>query len=305
MVSVPQRKRTGLTPKQRHNTLLAMAFISPWIVGFLWFLLYPVVYSLYLSFTRYTGFGSPTWIGLENYGRMFSDDLFWTSLYNTIYYTVLSVPIGAAVAMTMAIAMNQRLREVGLYRAALYLPSVLPLFAVSFIFIALLNPQYGLINAILRAVGLDGINWLGDPNWAKIAIVGMAQLGAGNAALVFLAGLRAVPITLYESAELDGAGTWRKFWSITLPLITPILLYNVILGLGQGLQVFTQAYILTGGGPNNATLFYVYFLYNNAFSYSQMGYASALSWVLFVISFGIALLVFRWSNRWVNYELVT
>jgi multiple sugar transport system permease protein len=300
-----ERRSIGLTPKQRRSLIVGLLFISPWIIGFLAFQIYPICYTLYLSFTSYTGFGSPQWIGLQNYVRMFTQDpLFWTSLYNTLYYTILAVPIGLAVALIMAIAMNQNLKEVAIYRAALYLPSILPVFAISFIFLVLLNPQFGLVDYILSLLHLPSIDWLGDPRWAKLAIVMMAQLGAGNAALVFLAGLRAVPITLYEAAQIDGASWWTRFWRITIPLISPVILYNLILGLSGGLQIFTQSYILTQGGPDNATTFYVYYLWENAFSYSEMGYAAAMSWVLFIVSFAIAMIVFRWSNRWVNYELV-
>lgn len=297
-------RRSRWSRIERRNLRLGLLFISPWIFGFLAFQLYPILYTLYLSFTQYTGFGSAQWIGLTNYVQLVRDPLFWTSLYNTVYYTVLAVPIGLVVALVMALAMNQQLKEVAVYRAALYLPSVLPLFAISFIFLALLNPQFGFVDYVLTLVHVPAIDWLGDPRWAKLAIVMMAQLAAGNAALVFLAGLRAVPITLYEAAEIDGAGWLRRFFSVTLPLLTPVILYNLILGLSVGLQIFTQAYILTDGGPDNATSFIVFYLYDNAFSYSQMGYAAAISWVLFIISFGIALLVFRWSNRWVSYELV-
>lgn len=294
-----------LTAKQWGRLRLGLLFISPWIVGFLVFQLYPILYSLYLSFTQYTGFGTPTFVGLQNYIRLFTEDpLFWTSLYNTLYYTLIAVPVGIAVALVMAIAMNQQVKEVAVYRAALYLPSVLPLFAISFIFLALLNPQFGIIDYILSAFHIQPIDWLGDPKWAKLAIVLTAQLGAGNAALVMLAGLRAIPVTLYEAAIIDGARWWTRFWRITIPLLTPVILYNLILGITAGLQVFTQSYVLTTGGPANSTLFLVYYLYNNAFTYSAMGYASALSWVLFIISFGIAMLVFRFFNRFVNYELV-
>jgi multiple sugar transport system permease protein len=304
-LGLERARRARLTAKQWRRFRLGLLFISPWIVGFLVFQLYPIVYSLYLSFTRYTGFGTPTWVGLANYTRLFTaDPLFWQSLYNTVYYTLIAVPVGIAMALVMAIAMNQQVKEVAIYRAALYLPSVLPLFAISFIFLALLNPQFGIIDYILSAFHIPAIDWLGDPKWAKLAIVLTAQLGAGNAALVMLAGLRAIPVTLYEASVIDGARWWTRFWRITIPLLTPVILYNLILGITAGLQVFTQSYVLTTGGPANSTLFLVYYLYNNAFAYSEMGYASALSWVLFILSFGLAMLVFRFFNRWVNYELV-
>ncbi len=291
--------------QHRRNLGVGLLFISPWIVGFLAFTVYPILYSLKLSFERYSGFQPPVSLGTQNYTRLFGDDLFWQSLYNTLYYTILAVPLGIVVAILLALAMNRHVREVSLYRAALYLPSILPVFALSFIFLVLLNPKLGLISNVLTLVGLPPTNYLADPAGAKIAIVVLAQLGAGNAALIFLAGLRGIPVTLYEAARMDGAGPARSFFSVTLPLLTPVILYNLITGLGGGLQVFTQAYILTQGGPNNATLFYVYYLYNNAFRYAQLGYASAMALVLFAISLVLAFILFAASRRFVNYELVS
>ena len=289
---------------QLRKLALGLLFISPWIVGFLVFTIYPIYYTLRISFTRYSGFGEPVWVGLANYRGLLSDVVFRDSLLNTLYYTALAVPIGIVVAMAMAIAMNQPLREISVYRAALYLPSILPLFAVSFIFIALLDPNTGVVSRLLIALGLPSINWFGDPRYAKLGIVLLAQLGAGSTALVFLAGLKAIPKTLYEAAVLDGATPIRRFWSVTLPLMTPVILYSLILGLSLGLQVFAQAYIITNGGPADATNFYVFYLYNQAFRYSQMGAASAMAWVLFVITLLLSALIFWTSRRWVNYETV-
>ena len=284
--------------------MLGLLFISPWIVGFLAFTIYPILYTLRISFTRYSGFGEPLWIGLANYRALLSDTVFWNSLNNTLYHTALAVPIGIVVAMAMAIAMNQPLREISLYRAALYLPSVLPLFATSFIFIALLDPNRGLVNQLMESLGLPNINWFGDPDYAKLGIVLLAQLGAGGTALVFLAGLKAIPKTLYEAAVLDGAGPLRRFFSVTLPLMTPVILYSLILGVSGGLQVFAEAYIITNGGPADATNYYVFYLYNQAFRYSQLGAASAMAWVLFVVTLVLSALIFWTSRRWVNYETV-
>jgi multiple sugar transport system permease protein len=305
-----RRRRVKLGKTERANLRLGLLFISPWIIGFLAFLAYPLYYTLRISFTRFSGFGEATWIGLANYERMLTDNLFWKSLGNTLYYTTLAVPIGVVVAMVLALAMNQRLREVSIYRGALFLPSILPLFAVSFIFIALMDPIRGIFNQILGLIGIPAINWFADPRYAKLALVLLAQLGAGQIALIFLAGLKGIPATLYEAAEIDGAGAWTKFWNITLPLMTPIILYDIILGLSLGLQAFTQAYVIGAGpagsvgNPANSTLFYVLYLYLNAFRYSQMGYAAALGWVLFIVTFLLALLVFRWARRWVHYETV-
>jgi multiple sugar transport system permease protein len=299
-----RKRRFGMSRMERKNFLLAMLFISPWIFGFVVFLAYPIWYTLDLSFTRYGGFGEPLPIGLENYRRMIDDNLFWTSVWNTFYYTALAVPIGAVVAMVLALAMNQPMPEIPIYRAILFLPSVLPLFAISFIFITLLDPNQGIVNEFLRRFGLNPPNWFGDPDYAKIGIVMIAQFGAGQVALIFLAGLKGIPQHLYEAAMLDGASAWRRFWSVTLPLMTPIILYDLILGISLGLQVFTQSYIITQGGPANSTTFYVYYLYNNAFRFGgQMGYASAMAVVLFIVTFIIAGLVFVTSNKWVHYDL--
>ncbi|MBN2628194.1 MAG: sugar ABC transporter permease [Spirochaetales bacterium] len=295
-----------MTKTEKRNLRNGLIFVSPWIVGFLCLQVYPILYSLRLSFTRYSGFGKPVSVGLENFRTLIQDPLFTKSLYNTFFYTVWAVPLGVVVAILIALAMNQRVREVAVYRAILYLPSILPLFALSFVWIVFSNPRFGLLNYILQGLGLPIIDFIGNPVWTKPSIVLLAQLGAGGPALIFLAGLRGIPRELYESAEIDGAGAMRSFWSITLPMLTPVILYDIILGLSMGLQVFTQAYIITSGGvnmagPNNSLLFYVFYIYKNAFQYTRMGYASALVWVLFVISMILALSVFKWARSWVHY----
>lgn len=289
---------------ERKRMRLGLLFISPWIIGFLSFTLYPLIYTFYLSLTRFGGFLPPEYIGFANFQRLWNDDLFWTSLYNTFYYTFLAVPIGVVVAMVLALAMDQPLPEIPLYRAILYLPSILPIFATAFIFMTLLDPQQGIVNEFLRLIGFNPPNWFGDARFAKIALVGMAQFGAGQTALVFLAGLKGIPTSLYEAAEIDGAGLFNRFFKITLPLMTPVILYSLILGISSGLQVFTQSYIITNGGPANSTNFLVFNLYRNAFNYSnQMGYASAMGVVLFILTVILAGLVFWSSNKWVNYEM--
>lgn len=304
------RRRFRLGPVERRNLRWGLFFISPWLFGFFALSIFPILYTFYLSLTRYSGIRDPIFIGLANYQRVTTDPLFWKSAYNTLYYTLLAVPVGVVVAMLLAIAMNQKVREVHVYRAILYLPSILPIFAISLIFIYMLNPAYGLVNGLLHLAGLPSPNWLGDPAWSKISLVMIAQLGAGQWALVFLAGLRGIPIELYESAEIDGAGPWTKFRRITLPLMTPVILYDIIIGLSLGLQIFTQVYILTGGGggrgggagPDNSLLTYVFYLYKQAFQFGQMGYAAALSAVMFVVSLILAGAVFRWARGWVFYQ---
>lgn len=303
-------RRFALGSIERHNLKWGLFFISPWLFGFLALSIFPILYTFFLSLTRYSGIRAPVVIGLSNYQRMAADPLFWKSAYNTLYYTLLAVPVGVVMALLLAIAMNQKVREVAIYRAVLYLPSILPVFAISLIFIYLLNPAYGMVNGLLGVLGLPSPNWLGDPTYSKIALVMIAQLGAGQWALVFLAGLRGIPVELYESADIDGANPWTKFRHITLPLMTPVILYDIIIGLSLGLQVFTSAFILTGGGggrgggagPDNSLLTYVYYLYKQAFQFGQMGYAAALSVVLFLTSLILAGAVFRWARGWVFYE---
>src|SRR2546430_15454384 len=245
MIAAPRRRR--LSADDWRNLRTALPFIAPCIVGFIAFTLYPIVYSLYLSFTNYSGFGDATPAGFTNFQHMATDPLFWQALGNTMYYTVLAVPVGVVVAIALALMMNQNVREVALYRAAFYLPSILPLFALTFIFIVLLNPGFGLVDYVLELVGLPAVNWLGDAHWTKISIVLLAQLGAGGPALIFLASLRAVPSELYEAAKLEGAGPIRSFYKITLPLITPVILFDIIYGTILGIQIFTPAFVLTGG----------------------------------------------------------
>jgi multiple sugar transport system permease protein len=305
--SIASVSRWRLTRRERRNLAMGLLFISPWIIGFVVFLVYPIYYTIRISFTEYSGFREPEWIGLENYRRLIHDDLFWTAVYNTMYYTVLAVPIGAVVAMVLALAMNQPLPEVPIYRAIIYIPSVIPLFTLAFIYQNLMNPTQGLFNRFLIWLGGPNINWFGDPRYAKIALVLLAQYGAGQAAIIFLAARKGIPSTLYDAASLDGANSWRKFLNVTLPLMTPVILYDIILGLSLGLQIFTQVYIVSGvppGGPANSTLVYVLYLYRNAFAFSAMGYAAALALILFIITLLISLLIFKTSKSWVNYDTV-
>jgi multiple sugar transport system permease protein len=305
-VKATRLSRLRLGTIERRNLRWGLLFISPWLFGFVVFGIFPILYTFYLSLQRYSGIRPGVFIGFQNYQRLAGDPLFWKSAYNTLYYTLLAVPIGVVVAMVLALAMNRKVREVAVYRAIYYLPSILPLFAISFVFVVLLNPGYGLVNWVLSALGLPSPNWLGDPAWTKLALVLIAQLGAGQFALVFLAGLRGIPTELYESASIDGAGGWSKFRHITLPLMTPVILYDLIIGLSYGLQVFTSAYILTGGGrtaagADNSLLTYVFYLYKQAFDYGQMGYAAAMSVIMFVVSVILAAAVFRWARSWVFY----
>jgi multiple sugar transport system permease protein len=297
-----------MTRLVKRNVRNGLLFISPWIVGFLVLQVYPIFYSLYLSLTEYSGFGPASFHGLKNFFELVKDPFFSVSIKNTLFYTFWAVPVGIVVAIILALAMNQKVKEVAVYRAILYLPSILPAFALVFVWILFTNPQFGLFNLVLNKLGVPFIDWIGDARFTKPSLVILAQYGAGGPALIFLATLRSIPLELYESADIDGAGVFRKFFSITLPMITPIILYQMIMGLSAGLNIFTQGYLLTGGarggtvGPSNSLLFYVLYIYKNAFMYSRMGYAASLSVVLFFISVVIAFIVFRWGRSWVFYE---
>ncbi|PWH07148.1 sugar ABC transporter permease [Brachybacterium endophyticum] len=301
----PPRRSRGLNVGQRRKLRTGLLFISPWIIGVLIFIIYPVVYSIALSFTRYSGMEAPTWVGIQNYVTAFTDPMVGKAASNTIFYAIIAVPLGLLIALALAIAMNQNVREVAWYRTIFYAPSLIPAFAMSFIFIVFLNPQFGVFNQVLNLFGGANVNLLGDPTGVKIAIILMAQLGAGNAALIFLAGLRNIPKTIYEAARVDGASPLRQFFAITFPLLSPVLLFNLITGISGSLQVFTEAFIVTNGtgDPDAGALFYMMYLYKNAFGFAELGYASALAVILFLVGLALALLVYWLSRRFVNYDV--
>jgi multiple sugar transport system permease protein len=289
--------------RELRSLFIGLLCVSPWLFGFLAFLLYPLLANFQMGMTDYSGFGDATWVGLKNYQDLFADPLFWAAIYNTLFYTIFAVPLGIIVAILIAIAMNQKVREIPIYRALIYLPSIAPTFALSMMMIWLMNPRFGLVNYFLGLFGVPTINWLGDPHWSKIAIILLAQLGAGPIGLIFLAAMRAIPSTVYDAASLDGASSWKKFYHITLPLITPAILYDIIIGIGLGLQIFVPAYIMTEGGPLNSTTFVALYIYNNAFKYSRFGFAAATSGILFLINALLAISIFRSSKFWVNYDV--
>lgn len=295
-----------MTKSEKRNLRNGLLFASPWLIGFVVFIGYPVITSFYYSLCYYDAISRPKFIGLDNYKiLLFQDPLLWKSLYNTLYMVVLGLPIGLIASLVLAIFLNQKVRGLAFYRTIYYLPSITPVVALSILWLWLLNPQMGLINSIqipiLRTVGLSAPGWLGDPFWAKPALVFMGVWGVGNTIIIFLAGLQDVPQQLYESAAIDGATTWRKLWHITLPMLSPVIFFNVIMGIIGSFQYFTQVWIMTRGGPQDATLFYALYLFNNAFLFSKMGYASAMAWILFLITLICSLVVFKSSARWVYY----
>lgn len=301
----PTGRRWFGTPLQRREAFEGYLWISPWILGFLIFSLGPIIASAYLSLTQYKIGGTPIWIGLENYREaFFVDKQFWPSLGRTAYYSIATVALGVSLSLFAAILLNQNMKGRAFYRALYYLPSLTPVVALAILWRWLLQPRVGLVNTLLYEVGITGPGWLTDRNWAVPALIIVAlwaSIGGGRM-IIFLAGLQGVPKELYESAELDGANSFQRFFNITLPLISPVILFNLILGIIGSFSVFSVAYIATEGGPNYATWFYMLHLYYNAFSYFQMGYASALAWIFFLIIFVLSFIQIKLSNRWVYYE---
>ena len=275
---------------------------SPWIIGFILFSGGPILFSIVISFCDYDILNPARFTGLENYRWMLgSDPLFWKSLANTLYM-VLGIPLGMAVSLGIALLLNLKVRGIAVWRTLFYLPAIVPAVASSILWIWILNPNSGLLNAVLASVGVTGPNWLQDETTSKPGLILMGLWGAGGGMIIWLAGLKGISETYYEAAALDGAGPLRRFVHVTLPLLSPYIFFNLIMGLIGTFQIFTQAFIMTQGGPVNSTLFYAYHLFNNAFRYLQMGYASALAWVLFVIVFALTLLQMRLSKKWVHYE---
>ncbi|HTY59478.1 MAG TPA: sugar ABC transporter permease [Bacteroidota bacterium] len=292
------------------RTLEGYLFISPWIAGFILLTAGPMIASLYISGTSWTMLSPPAWVGAQNYAQLLGDDArFGISLLNTLYYVILAVPLGLVVSLLLALLLNRKYPGRGLFRTLFFLPSITNLVAVSLLWMWILNPEYGLLNSALRLAGIDGPLWFQSDVWAKPALVIMSLWGTGGTMIVFLAGLQGIPGELYEAASLDGAGTFRKFIHITLPMISPAFLFNLIVGIIGSFQVFTQAYVMTGsaqpgseGGPNNATLFVVLYLYKKAFQEFTMGYAASIAWVLFFIILAATVFQMKLARRWVYYE---
>jgi multiple sugar transport system permease protein len=296
--------RRGYWTASRREALAGLLYISPFLLGFLIFTAYPMVASLYLSFTKYNIVQPPVWIGLENYQQaFFKDKLFWTSLQRTAEYALLVVLLGVAGSLGAAMLLNRRYYGTTIFRTLFFLPSITPTVASALLWTWIFNPTIGLLNYLLGLVGLSGPAWLQSTTWAIPSLVIVALWGTigGSQMIVFLAGLQGVPQELYEAAEIDGAGRWASFRNITLPLISPTMFFNVVLSIIGALSVFSLAYIATGGGPSYATYFYVYHLFNSAFQFSLMGYASAMAWVFLVIVLILTLIQFRMSSRWVYY----
>jgi len=285
------------------NLRNGVLFALPFFIGFICFTMYPVISSLYYSFCKYTIVSTPHWIGLKNYIKLFTEDeLFGISLYNSLYYAIFTIPLTIAAAIISALLLNIPIKGQPIFRTIFYLPSITPVVASSILWVWILNPQYGILNAFLEKLGINGPGWLADPKWSKPALILMSLWGIGGGIIIFLAALQDVPQELYESAELDGANWWNKLWAITIPSISPAILFTLIMGMIGTLQFFAPIYVMTNGGPVNSTTMYAFYLYRNAFVYLDMGYASSMAWILFVIVLLGTILMFKSSSKWVYYR---
>jgi multiple sugar transport system permease protein len=293
-------------PARRREAIWGYVFIFPWILGFLIFSAGPILATIYLSFTRYNVVQPPRFIGLQNYVEMFTlDDLYVGTLVTTTWYSILRVTAVIAVGVAFAVLVNRAGRVINFFRLCLYLPAIIPLVAASVLWLWFLNPQYGFVNPVLRDwFGIIAPNWLRDESTALVAIMALSVWQIGHAMMIFLAGLQEIPGELYEAAEIDGANVLQKFWRITVPMLTPTIYFNLIIGIINSFQVFSAVFILTRGGPANSTLVYIMYLYRRGVEFLQMGYASAMALVLVLIILALTILIMRTSDKWVNYDRV-
>jgi multiple sugar transport system permease protein len=288
---------------RRKEALAGYLFAAPWFVGMAVFLLYPLVASIYYSFCDYSVLKSPVWIGMANYTDLFHDEIFWKTVANTGIYAIIALPVGMIVALGLAMLLNTNVKGMTVYRTIFFLPSLVPMISLAVVWLWILNSQYGILNQVLGVLHIKGPNWLGDPFWTKPALVVTGLWGVGNAMLIYLASLQDVPTSLVEAAELDGANWWQKTQAVTLPMISPVILFNLIMGIIGTLQVFAVPFVmLPGGGPERSAYFYTAYLFDNAFRYNKMGYASAMGWIMFLAILLLTFLSLNLSKRHVHYQ---
>jgi multiple sugar transport system permease protein len=305
---------------RRRESLTALLFISPWIVGFSLFLLYPLLASLYYSFCDYSVLRPPVWVGMENYRDLIHDSVFRTTLFNTGMFSALALPMGMFVAISLALMLNAKVKGMTLYRTFFYVPSLVPGASLAMLGLWVFNGEHGVLNHILDPIlnavpnllnfvfhthlhHIEPPQWLSNPVWSKPALIVLGVWGAGNSMVIYLAGLQDVPEALYEAAELDGAGWWAKTRHVTLPMLSPVILFNLIMGIIGTLQVFTLPFIMfPAGTPERSTYFYTMYLYDNAFVYLKMGYACAMGWIMFLIIMGLTFVALRLSEKRVHYS---
>ncbi len=292
----------GMKMKRKKDTVKFFLFISPWIIGFLLFILIPMGMSLYYSFTDWDVLTKESFVGMANYAGLFQDPLFYKSLQVTGVYTLITVPLNVFLSLMTAILLNMEGRFMAFFRTLYYIPAVLSAVVVAILWQWIFNSKYGLLNDVLTKFGIEGPRWLSDPQWVMPALVIMSIWGIGGGIIMYLAGLQAVPKDLYEAATLDGARFWKKLFHITIPSMSPIILFTFLTSLIATLQTFSQAYIMTSGGPNHATLFYAYYLYQNGVVYKKMGKACAMAWLFFIAVMLLSLVVLKVSGKVVYYE---
>ena len=295
----------ALSPARKREAIAGYLFISPWLIGFIVFFLGPILASFALSFTRWNITGSPTWIGLDNYTSIFTDDpRFIKAVTVTLRYALFYLPLEVICGIGLALVMNQKLKGIGIFRTLFYMPSVVPQVAAALVWVWMLNARYGMINTVLGWGGVNGPNWLTSPTWILPSLIFIALWGVGGSAIIYLAGLQNIPQTYYEAAIVDGANPMQRFFRITLPLLSPTIFFQLVLGLIGVFQTFTPAFIAAGesGGPLQSGLFYMLYIYNRGFINQRMGYASALAWIMTVFILIVTILVLRSSRYWVYYE---
>jgi multiple sugar transport system permease protein len=300
-----------IAPKRRWSPLVRREFIAgllfalPWILGVLLFQAYPMLASLYYSFTRYDIPKPPIWIGIDNYVNMFKDRLFPLALWNSVYIAVVGIPIQLAFSLICALLLNMKIKGQAVWRTVYVLPVLMPEVVLAILWRWILNPKVGVINSVLEQFGIAGPLWFASPDWSKPSMILMQTWAVGIMIILYLAALQGVPKEMYEAAEIDGASRWQRFWAVTMPMISPVTLFQLITSITWALQYFAQAYIIggTAGSPQGSLMFYGLYLYQNAFAFLKMGYASALAWMLFFISVITSLIVLRVSNRYTYYDV--
>jgi multiple sugar transport system permease protein len=301
------RKPGRVTPSRlipRRQTRLGLLFISPWIIGFCAFYLYPFLATVYYSFTRFTGIGNPSFTGLTNFSGLLHDDTFRTALFNTFYYTIIEVPLSTAAALGLALLLNMNVRGQAIYRTLFYIPSIVPVVASSLIFVWIFQPSFGIVNSLLSDVHIAGPAWFFSIAWSKPTFILLGLWGLGQPMVIYLAALQGVPAEMYEVAALEGAGPFQRLRYVTVPMISPVILFNVILSLVLSIQYFTQAQVIESppGSPGTSTMFFVIYYYQQAFTDLHLGYASAMALLLFILVLIITVVLLRTSSRWVYYE---
>jgi multiple sugar transport system permease protein len=288
-MAVATAKQTGMTKTEKRNLVTGLLFVSPWLIGFFLFALFPLIASLYLSMTNFDFIRDPQFIGAANYVRLFAGDPdFWTVMYNTVAFTIANL-------------LNSDIKGRGIFRSLIYIPAIVPAVCTAVVWLFIMNVQYGAINGILKYFGMATIPFLSSPQLAKPSLILIYVWAQGTAVVIFLAALQDVPRSLYDAALVDGANAWNRFWNVTVPMCTPVILFNFIMGIIVAFQDFTLPFVLTGGGPMKSTEFYVVSLYRNAFVQFSIGKASAMAWILFLIILVFSVILFRTSARWVYY----